>query len=255
MEQVKSDTEPLLTVDGVAKHFGGLVALEEVNLDISKGEILGLIGPNGAGKSTLMNVISSVYPVTDGRIIYKGEEITSESVHENAKRGIVRTFQESRHFEDIDGFDNIHVAEIEDRVLSKSMFFSAFTDREESEGVHQALDIIGLTRDQLQKTPANMTHLERIQLAIARALTQDPELLMLDEPFAGLAKAEVEIVAEIVTRLNDLGITILLIDHNVGKVTEVADHVAVLHQGVILTEGGPKEIIEDEQMRAAYLGE
>ncbi|WP_255197625.1 ABC transporter ATP-binding protein [Halorarius litoreus] len=245
----------LLSVEEVSKRFGGLVALDGVNLTVNEGEILGLIGPNGAGKSTLMNVISSVYPVSGGRIVFEDTDITSDSVHTNAKRGIVRTFQDSRHFEEITGYENIRLAEIPDKLLSWDMYLSVLTQREESPGVARAIEEVGLSRETLAKTPTDMTHLERIQLAIARALTHDPELLMLDEPFAGLSKEEVDIVAELVTHLNDLGITILLIDHNVGKVTAVANRVAVLHQGSILTKGSPEEIIEDEQMRAAYLGE
>lgn len=245
----------LLSIEDVSKRFGGLVALDGVNLTVNEGEILGLIGPNGAGKSTLMNVISSVYPVSGGQIVFEGTDITSDSVHANAKRGIVRTFQDSRHFEEITGYENIRLAEIPDKLLSWDMYLSVLTKRDESPGVGRAIEEVGLSRETLAKTPANMTHLERIQLAIARALTHDPDIMMLDEPFAGLSKEEVDIVAELVTDLNDLDITILLIDHNVGKVTDVAHRVAVLHQGSILTEGGPEEIIEDEQMRAAYMGE
>jgi branched-chain amino acid transport system ATP-binding protein len=245
----------LLSIDGVSKRFGGLVALDGVKLDVLDEEILGLIGPNGAGKSTLLNVISSVYPVTSGDILFDGQEITSSSIHGNAKRGIVRTFQESRHFEEMSGFENIRLAEIPDSLLSRDMLLSVLTSRDESPGVEEAIAEIELSAEQLAKKPANMTHLERIQLAIARAMTQNPELMMLDEPFAGLSKEEVEVVADIVRLLNEMGITILLIDHNVGKVTDVADRVAVLHQGSILTKGGPEEIIKDEQMRAAYLGE
>lgn len=245
----------LLSVDDVAKHFGGVVALETVDLEIRENEILGLIGPNGAGKSTLLNVISSVHPVTKGEIRHRGSDITSLSIHEKTKRGIVRTFQESRHFGEMTGIENIHLADIDDKLFSRDMFISTLSKKEESKNVRQAIETIDLSRSQLRQTPVNMTHLERVQLAIARAIAKEPEIVMLDEPFAGLAAEEVDIVADLVKRMNQNGISVLLIDHNVGKVTAIADRVAVLHQGRILTEGKPNEILQDQEVRAAYLGE
>jgi len=251
-----TDEEPLLEIESLKKTFGGLVALEDVTLSVNEGEILGLIGPNGAGKSTLMNLISGVFPVTGGSISHRGEDMTPLAKHEIVNRGVIRTFQDARHFEQFTGRENIQVADTDGRLLSRGVFLSALLPEEaESEMMGVAIEEVGITEDELAKTPQNMSHLELVKLAIARAVVNDPELLLLDEPFAGLTNEEANTIGDVISRLNDRDITIVVIDHNVVKVSEIVDRMAVLHQGSIIIEGDPEFVVENEQTQAAYFGE
>jgi ABC-type branched-subunit amino acid transport system ATPase component len=248
----------LISIRDVEKHFGGVVALDGVNLALPRGEILGLIGPNGAGKTTLMNVITGVLDPTSGEIVFDGKDVTGLAPYQITNRGLLRTFQETRHFEDFDAFENVRTGLIENRIVSTETFMSGFVSeiREESQQeVSEAIRLVGLSEDDLEKLPSDMTHLERTKLSMARASVHDPKLMLLDEPLAGLAAEEIQEVAAVIETLNANGITILLIDHNVSHVVDVADRVAVLDQGSILTDGDPETIVEDEEVRKAYFGE
>lgn len=250
-----TEGDPLLEIDHVKKTFGGLVALEDVNLTVQDGEILGLIGPNGAGKSTLMNLISGVFPITDGHIYFQGEDLAGLAKHEIVNRGVIRTFQEARHFEQFTGRENLQVADTEGRLLSRDVFLSALLpETAESETMDVAIEDVGITSEELAKTPQNMSHLELVKLAIARAVVNDPQLLLLDEPFAGLTSEEADMIGDVVRRLNERGITIVVIDHNVQKVGEIVDRMAVLHQGTIIIEGDPELVVENDRTQAAYFG-
>lgn len=252
-----ADAPPILSVEGVGKRFGGLQALEDVSLELYENELFGLIGPNGAGKSTLLNVISSVHAPTEGSIYFRDEDITSDSQYKIAKRGVVRTFQEAKHFNEISGKRNIRAAQVSNRLLRASVFFGPLVgeSKDDEEERLRVVDMVGLSSEALSKEPSDMTHFERTKLAIARALVNDPEVLMLDEPFAGLTSEETDTIAGLVEELGDSDITVLVIDHDVGTVTSIAERVAVLDQGQILMVDEPDAVLADERTQAAYFGE
>lgn len=250
--------DSILSVRDLVKRFGGVTALDGVSMDVSRGDVLGLIGPNGAGKTTLMNVITSVFPPTAGTIRLNGDDVTDLATYEVANRGLIRTFQENRHFENVDGFENIRTALIPNDVLAAETYLSAVmrgTRKQSTAQVYAAAELVELHPDQLEKKPSDMTHLERTKLSVARAAVHDPALLMLDEPYAGLTSNEREVIASVIRTLNGEGITVILIDHNVGDVVDIADEIAVLDQGTILTQGLPDDIIDDEAVQRAYFGE
>lgn len=251
-----TDDSPLLELSGVRKEFGGLVALDNIDVSVGDGELIGLIGPNGAGKSTLLNVVTSVHDVTEGRIVFRGENITSASLSDIASRGVMRTFQESEHFEHLSARKNLQIAMIENAIWRLNTFISVLRNGSSSQtsGVTQSAETVGLADDQLDKMPSNMTHLELTKLGIARVLVNEPELIMLDEPFAGLTAEETEEMSETIERIHDDGYTILLIDHNVAKVTDIVERVIVLDQGRIIAEDEPRAIIDNEQVQEAYFG-
>lgn len=249
--------EPVLRLRGVRKKFDGVVALNGVDIDVNRDEILGLIGPNGAGKSTLINVTTGVIPVTEGRIEYDGEEITGRSVSEIASSGVLRTFQEQMHFEEFTGHQNLKLADMENRVSTLDTYFSVLrSDRFGDEASRDRIaDLIGLTDEQLSKTPDDMTQIELTKLAIGRALVSDPAVLMLDEPFAGLTAEETEELSELILQIHGRDTTILVIDHNVGKIVDVTERIVVIDQGEVVAEGTPDEILDDERVKSAYFGE
>lgn len=248
----------LLSIQNVRKTFGGIVALDRVDLAVPRGEVLGLIGPNGAGKTTLMNVITGVHDPTSGKIEFDEGDITDLTTFQIANRGLIRTFQENRHFEEIDSFENIRTALIENSVMALDTYFSSIlsdTRKESQEVVNAAATLAGLSAEDLRKHPSDMTHLQRTKLSLARAAAHDPALLLLDEPLAGLTTEEIGEILEVIRTMNEEDITIILIDHNVGHVVDIADRVTVLDQGTIIREGDPERIVNDERVQKAYFGE
>jgi branched-chain amino acid transport system ATP-binding protein len=247
----------VLELENVTKKFGGLVALDEVSLSLKGNELLGLIGPNGAGKSTLVNVTTGIYPATGGSIRFRGEPVTSVGMSRIARKGLLRTFQKPNHFEEYTGQENLEVAHGKDKVLTKKMFFSGLFDSSASLNgeLSETINMLNIGPELLEKRPEDMNHLELRKLEIGRVMVNDPNAILLDEPFAGLTSEEIDTVSQFITDIYDRGIPVLLIDHNVGKVTDIADRVAVLDQGRILTEGEPEEIMEDERVESAYFGE
>lgn len=247
----------LLAIRDVEKHFGGVVAHDGVDIALSEREILGLIGPNGAGRTTLMNVITGVLEPTSGEIVFDVEDVTGLAPYQITNRGLLWPFQETRHFEDFDAFENVRTGLIENRVTSVDTFFSSVLSeiRQESRQEVTESDRLGFPEEDLEKLPSDMIHLERTKLSMARASVHDAEFMLLDGPLTGLAAEEIEEVAGAIQSLNDEGITVMLIDHNVDHVVDVADRVAVLDQGTIIREGEPETIIEDEKVQQAYFGE
>lgn len=243
--------ELALRVDDVSKHFGGLKAMRHVSLTLEAGERISVIGTNGAGKSTLFNCIAGTFPVSSGTIELFGENVTRTSAAQRARRGLARTFQTSRLFEQLTAAENVFIAlggnEFRGGLLRHFRRDTARWDR-----VARLLDRVGLDGRGPQPV-ADLSHGEQRQLELAMALALEPKLLMLDEPAAGFSPAE---RASLVTLLRELPqeISLLLIEHDMDIALAVASRVVVMHDGEKILEGTPDEIRASERVREIYLG-
>ncbi len=234
----------LLQVNGVSKIFGGLAALTDVSFSVQKGEILGLIGPNGAGKTTLFNVVNGFYPASRGDILFKGERISHMKPHEVCRRGIARTFQVVRPLQRMTVLDNVIA----------SAFLRAKNKGEAEAMALEALRFTGLYEDR-KVISKGLPLGKRKKLEITRALVTRPEMLLLDESFAGLNPFEQDEVIEIIRKVKSQGITIMLIEHHMKVIMSLSDRVVVLNYGQKIAEGTPKEIGNNPLVIEAYLGE
>jgi branched-chain amino acid transport system ATP-binding protein len=234
----------LLEIDRLTKDFGGLRAVDRLDISIQDGMILGLIGPNGAGKSTAFNCIAGLYSATSGRVLYKNDDITNLKSYDVCRKGIARTFQLSKPFPNKSVLKNVMVG---------GFLWSKGRDRAEAKAL-EVLEFVNLIdkRDVLGKS---LTVADRKRLELARALATDPALLLLDEVMAGLRPAEVEEVITIIRKINERGITIFLIEHIMQAIMSLSDVIVVIHYGKKIAEGQPQEIASDEKVIKAYLGE
>jgi branched-chain amino acid transport system ATP-binding protein len=237
-----------LVVDSLTKKFGGLTAVDDFSFTIEEGEILAIIGPNGAGKSTTFNCITGLFKPTDGTVWYDGDEITNEPMYKVVNRGLARTFQSFRPLEDRTVLKNVMLALSPNRIFSLSGLL-ADTEEEATE----ICELVGLG-DDLDVLPSELPHAGMLRLGVARALASEPDLLLLDEPFAGLSGEEVNELSELFESLRQNGITLAVIDHNMRGLLSLADRVVVLNFGEKLTEGTPEEIRNDPEVQRAYLG-
>jgi branched-chain amino acid transport system ATP-binding protein len=235
--------EPLLRVDGVSKRFGGLLAVDNVSLGVQSGRITALIGPNGAGKTTLFAMISGFLAPSAGRIFHRGEEITGVPPYRLARRGIARTFQIVRPFAGLTVHENIAIG----------AHLSRRSRAEARDAAGQVAQLVGLD-DVLDKPAASLTVAGRKRLELARALATEPAVLLLDEVLAGLNPSELAAMVPTIRAIIDRGITILLIEHVMQAVMSLAQHVYVLAEGRILTEGSPQNVVGDPRVIEAYLG-
>lgn len=249
----------LLEVRNVDHYFGGLCALKEVNFAVERYEIVGLIGPNGAGKTTLFNVISGLYTPQRGKVKFKGGEIAGLKMHEIAARGLVRTWQASALLMDETVERNVSAAlYLSSRGRAWSTFFGTRPARDKEERLFkEAQDIInflGLGEHRWQFA-RNLPHGPQRKLGMAIALAAKPELLMLDEPATGMTPEETVEMMDIILRLRDqLGITILLVEHNMMAVMGICKRILVLNNGQQIAEGSPEEVQRDPAVLKAYLG-
>ena len=235
---------PLLEVQGLSKHFGGLVANDRIDLRVDKGEIVGLIGPNGAGKTTLFNCIAGFYPPTAGNVQFKGEDITGLPANEICLRGIARTFQIVRVFKDMSVLDNVMVGAF-------SRTNSAVRAKQKA---LEVLDFCGLTAKK-SLLAGGLTIADKKRLEFTKALATDPSLLMLDEAIAGLNQTETAEAVELVKKVRESGITVLLVEHVMEVVMPISSRVVVLEYGKKIAEDIPEKVIHNEGVIKAYLGD
>ena len=245
-------TEPALQLDGVAKYFGGLRAVDGVSLTVRPGERRALIGPNGAGKTTLFNLVAGMLPVTGGTIRLFGADVTGKPAHRRAALGLARTFQITNLFPGLTVLENCLLAVQALTPARLSMLrpvagYAALHAR-----ARAILAAVGLTGVD-EVVVANLSHGEQRQLEIALALAGKPRLLLLDEPTAGLSPAESRLMADLLVGL-DPAITVLMIEHDMDIALALASHVTVLHYGRVIADGSPDQIRNDPQVREIYLG-
>lgn len=248
----------MLEIRGLTKYFGGLAAVKNVDFLIQRGEILGLIGPNGAGKTTVFNLITGVHPLSSGKIVYKGKDITGCKPSIIAGKGIARTFQLATVFDNKTVLENMLIAfYLESDPKLWSMIFETHSTKEKEEDIrrkaYEVIESVGL-RGVADKLVRNLPHGHRKRLGLAMALASSPELLLLDEPVGGMNTAETTDMITLIKGLKEKGISILLVEHNLRAVMNLCTRIVVLNFGRKIAEGCPNEIRDNKQVIEAYLG-
>jgi branched-chain amino acid transport system ATP-binding protein len=249
--------ETILQASGVTMQFGGLTALNDVSFDLSEGEIIGLIGPNGAGKTTLFNCLTGLYSPTSGSVRLRGNALPQDPARVT-EQGVARTFQNIRLFPSMTAEENVLVGRhvrMKQSPLSSLLHGPSFrrSEAEAAERTAKLLAFVGLTRfsDELAR---NLPYGDQRRLEIARALATDPAVLLLDEPTAGMNAQETEATRQLIFAIRDLGISVVVIEHDTKFIFGLCDRVLVLVQGEVLVEGTPDEVRGDPRVVEAYLG-
>jgi branched-chain amino acid transport system ATP-binding protein len=248
-----------LEIRKLTRFFGGLVAVTELDMDVSQGQLFGLIGPNGAGKSTVLNMIGGTLRPSHGQIIFNGEEVTNLPSHLRAQQGIARVFQENLLFSSFTVLENVQVGyHLQSRIGFSSIFLRTRSNRIQEKALEQkaldTLEFVGLGQYS-NELAINLPHGRQRLLGLAIALAAQPQLLLLDEPVTGMAAEEVEIMLSMIRALREQrGITCIIIEHNLRAVMGLCDRIAVLHFGRKIAEGSPEEIVENPAVMEAYLG-
>jgi branched-chain amino acid transport system ATP-binding protein len=250
---------PLLETRGLCKTFGGLKAVQKVDLRVEANRVVSVIGPNGAGKTTFFNCLSGIYRPEIGSVLLDGHDITGKRPHQVCRRGVARTFQNIRLFPEMSVLENVLVAQFRHRSISplplllrsKRFCTAESKSREEAIGF---LEFVGLARYTEAASGSLAYGLQR-RLEIARALATKPRLLLLDEPAAGMNPQETVEMVQLISRIRDRGLAILLIEHHMKVVMSISDEIMVLDHGIPIAHGTPEEIRKNPQVIKAYLGE
>ncbi|MEW6642210.1 MAG: ABC transporter ATP-binding protein [Pseudomonadota bacterium] len=237
-------TDTLVSCNKVTRRFGGLVANDSVDMTIARGEILGLIGPNGAGKSTLFNLIAGAFPPSSGTISFEGEDVTGLPATARCVRGIARTYQVPRSFDSMTVVENVIVGAFVRHPRATHARAKAL----------DVLEYVGLT-SQANVAAADLTPPQKRRLEVARALATEPKLLLLDEVLTGLTPSESRAGAELIRKIRDSGVTVVMVEHVMEVVMPLVDRAVVLNLGKVLAEGAPADVVRDENVIAAYLGD
>ena len=248
----------LLEVNGITKVFGGLTAVENVEFKVGQGEIVSIIGPNGAGKTTIFNMLTGVYKVNAGTIVFEGKEIQNKAPREIVKAGIARTFQNIRLFPTMRVIENVLVGEhININYNFLDLLFKTKKYRAEEKAAHErAISLLNELElgDEINNYAKNLPYGMQRKLEIARAIATNAKLVILDEPAAGMNPQESEELKNFILKLRDRGITILLIEHDMNVVMDISDRIYVIDHGRKIAEGYPKDIATNERVITAYLG-
>ena len=248
----------ILEVRALTKTFGGLKAVEEVSFRVSRGIILSIIGPNGAGKTTLFNCITGVFPLTGGQVLFDGKDITRKKPYEITRMRIARTFQNIRLFSNMTVMENVMIGL---HTRSKEGLIAAIAKtknflKEEAEIKSKALEFLEFVGidDYAGSLACNLPYGDQRRLEVARALAAEPEILLLDEPAAGMNPQETGELMKLINRIKEWGKTVILIEHDMKVVMGISDRIIVLDHGVKIAEGNPKEIQNNTDVITAYLG-
>lgn len=245
---VTTDTAPILKLENLQKHFGGVKAVDGITIEVARGTVHALIGPNGSGKTTTLNVLNGIYKPTAGRILVDGQDVTHDAPHVRAAHGVGRTFQNIRLFSNLSVMENVMIgAQRQNNPIAPGE--AALRERAMS-----ALAFVGM-QDKAEMIVRNLPYGHQRLVEIARALAGHPKLLLLDEPAAGLNMTEKHELANLLKRLRGHGITIFLIEHDMRLIVQVADKISVLNFGKKIAEGTPEEVLRHPDVIAAYLGE
>lgn len=249
----------MLELQGITQIFGGVTALSDVSFTIRSDEITGVIGPNGAGKTTLFNIVTGIYQQTSGRVLFEGRDISGIPVERLASLGMVRTFQNIELFGKMTVLENVMVG-LHSR-SSSGLFACSFRmpwalkeERRIREEALQWLEFVGIA-DLADVTAANLPFGKGRMLEIARAMACKPRMMLMDEPAAGLNSQETVGLAELIRRIRELGVTVVLVEHDMELVMDICDRIVVLNLGQKLAEGTPREIQDNPEVIAAYLGD
>jgi branched-chain amino acid transport system ATP-binding protein len=250
---------PILEVRNLRKEFGGLVAVNDVTFQVRAGQIRAIIGPNGAGKTTIYNLISKFYAPTAGEILYKEKRIDGLATHRMAEMGIGRTFQNLQIMDNMTVLENVMVGchcKARHGIISSAFHLPRFK-REERDILQRAMEklaFVGL-ESKASRLASSLSFGEQRTVEFARALACEPDLILLDEPASGLSIREMERMAELIHSIRDRGVTVMLIEHDMGLVMNISDMVTVLNYGQKIAEGTPREVQNNKDVIAAYLGE
>lgn len=234
----------MLSVQNVTKYFGGLAAVKEVSFEVEEGSIVGLIGPNGSGKTTLFNLISGVYPLSSGKVFFNGEDISDLKSYDIADKGLVRTFQVVKPFDNISALDNVVVGA-----------FQRYSNRGKAES--KALEVMKMLEiDRFKDIPPKHLPLAiKKRLEIARILSTEPKMILLDEVMGGLNPQETEQLVRTIHKIHESGMTILIIEHKMKCIMELSHHVVILNNGKLIADGKPEEVVKNPEVIKAYLGD
>ena len=245
----------MLELQALSRHFGGVKAVDGLDLTVTQGQIFSLIGPNGSGKSTTVNVITGLFPPTSGRVVFRGQDLAALPTHRRLRAGIARTFQNIRLFGQLSVWQNLWVAQNSAEDQARQGFFARWLGGQGGvrAEIAQLLEFSGLAHKQ-EELAANLAFGEQRRLELARAMAAKPKLLLLDEPAAGMNSEEIGQLRERILKLRERGVTILLVEHVMELVMGVTDRIAVLNFGQKIAEGTPAEIQAHPAVRKAYLG-